>query len=161
VLTLLSERPEEIFRFRVKPWEFQQTFKTPLKDLNRFVTTFLAPLSLEKGVISTDEVVFEPRHLLHLLANNSLSVQDKYHLTIQAEGRQPFADLLQAALGDWVDFLFVASPEIFAIYADHDEYTTFYARDDATLKDLASGLEESGFDAVRDYTRPSSGDKWR
>ncbi|HEY4931900.1 MAG TPA: hypothetical protein VII23_10040 [Terriglobales bacterium] len=88
MLTLLSERPEEIRQFRVEPWPFQQTLKTPLKDLNRFVTTFLAPFSLEKGIISTDEVVFEPKDLLHLLANNSLSVQDQYHLTIQAEGQQ-------------------------------------------------------------------------
>jgi hypothetical protein len=161
MLTLLSERPEELRHFRVKPWPFQQTFKTPLKDLNRFVKTFLAPFSLEKGVISTDEVVFEPKDLLHLLANNSLSVQDQYHLTIQAEGQQALADLLQAALGDWVDFVFVPSPEVVAIYADHDEYTTFYTRDDATLKNLASGLERSGFEAVRDYTRRSSGDKWR
>jgi hypothetical protein len=159
MLTLLSERPEEIRQFRVKPWPFQQTFKTPLKDLNRFVATILAPFSLEKGTISTDEVVFEPEDLLHLLANNSLSVQDQYHLTIEAEGQQALADLLQAALGDWVDFVFVPSPEVIAIYADHDEYTTFYTRDDSTLKNLVSDLEKSGFDAVSDYTRRSSGEK--
>jgi hypothetical protein len=28
MLTLLSERPEEIHRFRAKPWPFQQIFKT-------------------------------------------------------------------------------------------------------------------------------------
>ena len=161
MLTLLSGRPEEIRQFRVKPWPFQQTFKTPLKDLNKFVTTFLAPFSLVKGAISTDEVVFEPKDLLQLLANNSLSVQDQYHLTIQAEGQQAVADLLQAALGDWVDFVFVPSPEVIAIYADHDEYTTFYTRDDVTLKNVASGLEKSGFEVVLDYTRGASGDKSR
>jgi hypothetical protein len=161
MLTLLAERPEEIRRFRAKPWPFQQTFKTPLKDLNRFVTTFLAPFSLQRGAMSTDQVVFEPKDLLHLLANNSLSVEDQYHLTIQAEGQQAVADLLQAALGDWVDFIFVPSPEVLAIYADHDEYTTFYTRDNARLKNMASGLEKSGFEAVLDYTRGSSGDNWR
>jgi hypothetical protein len=161
MLTLLSERPEEIRRFRVNPWPFQQTFKTPLKDLNRFVTTFLAPFSLEKGSMSTDEVVFEPKDLVRLLANNSLSVQDQYHLTIQAEGQQAVADLLQAALGDWVDFVFVPSPEVLAIYGDHDEYTTFYTRDDPTLKNVASSLGKSGFEVVLNYTRCSSGDKWR
>ncbi|HWY57306.1 MAG TPA: hypothetical protein VNZ03_22770 [Terriglobales bacterium] len=69
--------------------------------------------------------------------------------------------MLQAALGDWVDFVFVPSPEVFVIYADHDEYTTFYSQDGATLKNVASGLEESGLEAVLDYTRGSSGDKWR
>jgi hypothetical protein len=161
MLTLLSERPEEIHRFRAKPWPFQQTFKTPLKDLNRFVSTFLAPFSFEKGAISTDEVVFEPRDLLHLLSSNSLPVEDQYHLTIQAEGQQAVADLLQAALGDWVDFVFVPSPEVLAIYADHDEYTTFYTRDNATLAAVSSDLEKSGYEAVPDYTRGSSGEKWR
>ena len=161
MITLLSERPGAIRQFRDTPWEFQQTFKTPLKDLHRFVTTFLAPFSFERGVVSTGEVIFEPKHLRHLLANNSLPVQDQYHLTILAEGQQAVADLLQAALGDWVDFVFVPSPAVVAIYADHDEYATFYARDDATLKNLASDLEESGFALVHDYTRRSSGEKWR
>src|SRR5215469_4576553 len=129
MLTLLSERPLEIQRFRAKPWPFQQTFKTPLKDLNRFVSSFLAPFSLEKGALSTDEVVFEPKNLLHLLADSSLTVENQYQLTIQATGQGAVADLLQAALGDWVDFVFVPTPELLAIYADHDEYATFYTRD--------------------------------
>lgn len=161
MLTLLSERPEEILRFRAEPWPFQQTFKTPLNDLNRFVAAFLAPFSLERGAMSTDEVVFEPNQLLHLLANNSLSVDDQYHLTIEAQGPEAIADLLHAALGDWVDFIFVPSPDVIAMYVDHDEYTTFYARDDATLKNVASSLEKSGFETVIDYARGSSGNKWR
>lgn len=161
MLTLLTERPEEIQRFRANPWPFQQTFKTPLKDLHRFVSTFLAPFELEKGALSADEVVFEPKGLLRLLADNSLSVENSYHLTIQATGKQAIADLLQAALGDWVDFVFVASPEVIAAYADHDEYVTFYGREEATLKNVTSGLEKSGFEAVLNYSRGSSGDKWR
>jgi hypothetical protein len=161
MLTLLSERPEEIQRFRADPWPFQQTFKTPLKDLNRFVSTFLAPFSLEKGALTTDEVVFEPKDLLRLLASNSVPVKDCYRLTIRAEGEREIADLLRAALGDWVDFVFVPSPEVVAIYADHDEYTTFYTRDAATLMSVASNLKTAGFEAVPNYTRGCSGDKWR
>jgi hypothetical protein len=133
MLTLLSERTEEIQRFRDDPWPFQQTFKTPRKDLTRFVSTLLATFSLEKGTLSTDEVVFEPKDLLMLLTQNSVPVKDCYHLTIRADGEREIAELLRAALGDWVDFVFVSSPEVVAIYADHDEYTTFYTRDDATL----------------------------
>jgi hypothetical protein len=157
MLSIFSERTEEIRRFHAKPWPFQKTFRTPLKDLNRFVSTFLAPFPLERGALSTDEVVFEPKGLLHVLANNSLSVEDQYHLTIQAEGQPAIADLLQAAFGDWVDFVFVPFPEAFAIYADHDEYTTFYTRDHSTLESVASVLEQSGFEAVLDYTRGSFG----
>jgi hypothetical protein len=161
MLSLLSARTEEIHRFRAIPWLFQQTFKTPLKDLNRFVSTFLAPFSLESAALSTDEVVFEPKHLLHLLANNSLSVEDYYHLTIEAAGQKEVADLLEAALGDWVDFVFVPSNEAIALYADHDEYTTFYAKNDATLNDVVSRLETAGFEAVPSYTRGFSGERWR
>jgi hypothetical protein len=161
MLALLSARTEEIQRFRAAPWPFHQTFKTPLKDLTRFVSTFLAPFSLERGALSIDEVVFEPKDLLHLLATNSLSVVDYGHLTIRATGQREVAELLQAALGDWVDFVFVSSPEVIAIYADHDEYTTFYAQDDAILKIVASRLETAGFEAVPSYRRGSSEGKWR
>ena len=161
MLTLLSERPDEIQRFRARPWAFQQTFKTPLQDLSRFVSTFLASFELERGALSTDEVVFEPKELLHLLADNSVCVQDQYRLTIEARGKQAIADLLQAASGDWVGFVFVPSPEVIAIYADHDEYTTFYAREQTILKNLTSSLRTSGFDAVLDYSRQSSGNKGR
>ena len=161
MFTLLPERPDEIQRFRAEPWPFQKTFKTPLKDLNRFVSTFVAPLSLTRGTLSTDQVVFEPKELLHLLANNSLSVEDYYHLTIQAAGQQEIGDLLQAALGDWVDFVFVPLPEVLAIYADHDEYSTFYTHDDATMKNVALSLETAGFENVLSYTRGYSGDRWR
>ena len=158
---VLSKRPEEIERFRANPWPFQQTFKTPLKDLKRFVSTFLSSFEFEKGDFSTDEVVFEPKDLLRLLADNSVSVEDQYHLTIRAIGHGAVAELLQAALGDSVDFVFVPFPELLAIYADHDEYTTFYSRDEVILKNLVSLLRQSGFDAVLNYNRKSTGDKWR
>jgi hypothetical protein len=158
MLAVLSERTEEIKRFRAAPWLFQQTFTTPYKDLNRFVSTFLAPFSLERGALSTDQVVFEPKNLLRLLASKSLSVENYYDLKIQATGQLEIANLLQAALGDYIDFVFVPSPELIAIYTDHDGYTTFYAQDDATLKTVSSRLETAGFEAVARYTRGSSGE---
>jgi len=161
MLAVLSEQTQEIQRFRVTPWLFQQTFTTPLKDLNRFVSTFLGPFSLEKGALITDQVVLEPRNLLCLLAGKSLSVDNYYDLKIQATGQMEIAKLLQAAFGDCIDFIFVPSPEVIAIYTDHDEYTTFYAQDDATLQTLRSRLETAGFGAVANYTRGSSGDGWR
>ncbi|PYV99331.1 MAG: hypothetical protein DMG89_08255 [Acidobacteria bacterium] len=161
MLTLLSERTEEIRRFQTKPWPLQKTFKTPLKELNRFIATFLARFSFEKGTLSTHQVVFEPKHLLQLLRNNSVTVSDHYRWTIVAAGKEDIADLLQAALDDWVDFTFVPCPEVVAIYADHDEYTTFYTRDDATLNSLTSSLEAAGFETVLSYSRGCSGDNWR
>jgi hypothetical protein len=161
MLTLISEPPGEIQRFREKPWPHQQTFKTPLKDLNRFISIFLAPFSFGEGALRTDEVVFEPQNLLSLLAKNSLSVEDQYHFTIRAAGQPAIADLLEATLADWIDFVFVPSPEALAIYADHDEFTTFYAPDEMTLKNVTSKLAMSGFEPVPNYTRGCSGEKWR
>ena len=42
-------------------------------------------------------------------------------------------------------------PSKLAIYADHDEYTTFYGRDRAALEALTSALKEAGYEHVPDY----------
>lgn len=161
MITLLTEPPEEIQRFRTGPWPFQCTFKTPLKDLARFVSHFVAPFSFETGVLSTDEVVFAPKNLQQLLTENSLQASNVYRLTIQAAGERDIAGLLQAALADWVDFVFVPSPQVVAMYADHDEYTTFYAREDETLRNVVLNLEGAAFEPVLNYTRGGVGDGWR
>ena len=153
MITALSERPEEIRHFFAAPWQFQQTFKTPLKDLNRFVSTFLALFSLEKGALSTDEVAFEPKKLLQLLAGKSVQLENVWSFDLNVKGQQGIAELLEAVLGDWVDFAFVPLPESFAIYADHDEYTTFYANYESDLSALVMELENAGFTPVVGYTR--------
>lgn len=155
MLTLVAQRTDAIKQFRANPWPFQQTFKTPLKQLDSFVSTFLAWFSAESGVLSTDD------NVQRLLANNSVRLEDPYHFTIEALGQTALAQLLEAALSDWVDFVFLPSPEDFAIYADHDEYTTFYTRDRATQNELLSRLQTAGFEVVQKYTRGCSGDNWR
>ena len=140
MLTLLSERTEEIRRFQTKPWPLQKTFKTPLKELNRFIATFLARFSFEKGTLSTHQVVFEPKHLLQLLRNNSVTVSDHYRWTIVAAGKEDIADLLQAALDDWVDFTFVPCPEVVAIYADHVLHSRRCDVEQLNLKSRSSGI---------------------
>ena len=160
MINLLSKKPEEIERFRAAPWPFQRTFKTPLKGLNRFVAILLAPFFLEKGSLSSDEVVFEPENLFHLMTINSVQVENYWELNLTVEGQREIAVLLEAALGDWVDFVFVPTPELFAIYADHDEYVTFYAPNQPNLLSLVSDLERAGFEIV-DYMRGASEGKWR
>ena len=157
----LSERTEEIRRFHAEPWPFQKTFKTPLEDLSRFVSVILGPFEPEKGTLSTDEVVFEPRRLLELMATHSIHVANYWNLNLSVEGQKPIADLLEAALGDPVDFVFLPVPEFLAIYADHDGYTTFYCKDQSVLTDLVSELVQAGFEPISDYIRGRSGDKLR
>ena len=154
MITILSGRPEEILRFRAGPWQFQQTFETPLKDLDRFVSTFLAPFSLRKGLLCSFEVVFEPEHLLEFMANEGIVPENCYELNVCAQGQHGVKALLEAALHDWVDFIFVPTPDSFAICADHDEFTTFYTNSRPVLKSLCSELKQAGFEAVPGYERP-------
>jgi len=160
-LSLLAEPTEEIKEFRLAPWPFQRTFKTPLKDLNRFVATFLRPFSLGGGVLDTDQVVFEPKSIRAFLATNSVTLQDLYHFTLRTREQQEIANVLQTVLSDWVDFAFVSSPPVLAIYADHDEYTTFYARQESKLNELVTALETAGFKVVSAYVRGGASDGWR
>ena len=151
---------EGIKQFRAAPWPFQSTFLTPMKNLSGFVGALLARFVLEYGGLQTDIVVFEPLNLLELLSTRSIPVNDTWHFILEAEGQVEIAELLEAALGDSVDFIFVPSPGSFAIYADHDEYTTVYASTDSELRNLVSGLQAAGFNCVTHYTRPS-GDHWK
>jgi hypothetical protein len=161
LITVLSERPQEIQRFCAAPWQFQLTFKTPLRDLSRFVSTFLAAFSLERAAFSTDLVVFEPENLLKLFAGESLQPENCWNFNLPVEGQRGVLELLEAALGDWVDFSFVPTPESFAIYADHDEYTTFYVNGESDLAELATDLKNAGFESVAGYTRGGMNDGWR
>jgi len=160
MLALLSEPAEELQRFRLSPWHFKQTFVTPLKDLKRFVSVILTPYSLERAVLTTDEVVFEPHGVLDLLAAHSIKLENCYRFTVQAE-EAGIADLLEAVFGNWIDFLFVPTPQDFVIYADHDEYTTFYLPTSALLTEFSGMLKGAGFKAVPNYVRGFTGDRWR
>jgi hypothetical protein len=160
MIATLSEPPGEIERFRANPWEFQRTFRTPLKDLKNFVATALSQFTLEAGALTTYEIVFEPDTLLELMTSNSIHVENRWKFILRAGGQQSIAEMLEATLACWIDFAFVPTPEFFAIYADHDEYTTFYARNDSTLRNLGSRLELAGFEPVNGYERPC-GDCWK
>jgi hypothetical protein len=161
LITALAARTEEIRRFHAAPWPFQRTFLTPHKDLSRFVSVLLAQFPLESGALSTDEVVFEPECLLELMATHSIHVANYWHMNLSVEGQKPIAEFLEAALGDPVDFVFLPVPEFFAIYADHDGYTTFYCKDQSVLTNLVSELVQAGSEPIRDYIRGRSGDKLR
>src|SRR5207249_3956710 len=126
----------------------------PLKSLQPFVAT-ITPAHEPFGAayITIDEVVFEPKHLLDLLAKNSLPARYGRDVTFVASGNEEVQALLQAALSDWIDFIFVPTPKPFAIYADHDEYTTFYANTKSNLSRVTDALSRQGFEKIKDYGR--------
>jgi len=72
---------------------------------------------------------------------------------VTAVGQREIEELLNAALSDWVDFIFVPAPKPFVIYADHDEYTTFYANTGSNLNRVAEPLLTQGFEEVSEYQR--------
>jgi hypothetical protein len=153
----LSENPGALKRFGRTQWRFQQTFHTPLKNLRPFVSTIVsANKSIQAGCATIDEVVFEPKNLIALLRKHLLPIQYAREVTLTAAGPREVEELLEAILGDWVDFLFISTPKPFIIYADHDEYTTFYANTKSNLNLVVEPLSAKGFEIVRDYERPLS-----
>jgi hypothetical protein len=149
----LSKARGEVYHFRESPLPFQSTFETPLKDLPHFVSTILSPFRLEKARVTIDKVVFEPKHLLKLLASHSIPAESCVDVTLEATGPEKIAALLEAALSDWVDFLFVPAPEQFVLYADHDEWTTFFAGSESELASITSAMSNGGFKMIADYER--------
>jgi len=150
----LSENPAALKRFRRTPWKFQSTFETPLKNLPAFVLTIAsAGEQWKTGSLTLELVVFEPRNLIALLERNSIPIRYERGVTLTASGKQEIEDLLCAVLGDWIDFLFVPEPKSFAIYADHDEFTTLYAQTRSNLNRVVHRLSDKGFKIERDYKR--------
>lgn len=94
-----------------------------------------------------------PKNLISLLGRYSLPPQYGRGWCIAATGQQEGVELLEAALGDWVNFTFVPQPKPFVIYADHDEYTTCYANTKSNLNRVVQALSEGGFEEVPDYQR--------
>jgi hypothetical protein len=150
----MSETPGALKQFRRTPWKFQQTFQTPLKNLRKFVTTIvLAIQPFEAGRLTIEQVVFEPKHLISLLTSCTIPPRYEHGLSVTAVGRQEAEALLQAGLSDWIDFIFVPEPKPFVIYADHDEFTTFYAHTRSDLNQVVTALLAQGFEPVLNYER--------
>jgi hypothetical protein len=150
----LSESPELLKKFRNTPWKFQQTFITPEKNLETFVAEIVSANSCESGCLTIDQIIFEPKNLVSLFKSHSIPPQYGHGWSITAEGPAEIEAVLYAALRDWVDFTFVPKPSPFGIFADHDEYTTFYSHTRANLNRVVEALSLRGFTPVPDYKRP-------
>lgn len=149
----LSQTPSALKQIRKTPWKFQQTFKTPLKTLRPFVAAILSTASPESACVTIEQAVFEPIHWIDLLTRYSLPPHYGKGVSVTAVGQQEVEELLHTAFTDWFDFLFVPTPNPFVIYADHDEYTTFYANTSSNLNRVVEALSKQGFEDVAGYTR--------
>jgi len=161
MIRLLPSIPEAIHQFRANPWPYQRTLVTPRTNMASFLSALLAVFPVDHGAASTDQVVFEPDNFLELLKARELAIGNYWTFYAEASNTDDLTVLLDAMLNDWIDFVFVPSPESFAIYADHDEFLTLYVPTSSGLDQLVTRLEQVGF-SFEDYLRPSRGNKiWR
>lgn len=147
------DAPGVVKQFRKKAWRFQQTFQTPLKNLQAFVKTIVSGRECDGACLTVDQVVFEPKHLTSLLSGYSIRSHCGRGTSVNARGRDEVVLLLEAALGDWLDFIFIPEPKLFVIFADHDEYTTFFANTRSNLNTVVTDLSANGFKAIQNYER--------
>jgi hypothetical protein len=149
-----SQNDGAMKKFRRTPWRFQQTFVTPLKELGAFTVAIASSIpDLASATVVVDQVVFPAKSLDALLSQRRLSLPLLRDASITAETAEDVQPLLVAAFSDWVDFLFTPSPKPFVIYADHDEYATFFASSRSHLNSVATALIDGGFKSVANYTR--------
>jgi len=116
----LSDSPSALKQIRKASWKFEQTFKTPLNNLQPYVVAILSAASPETACVTIEEAVFEPKHWIDLLTRYSLPPRYSKGVSVTAIGAQEMQELLYTAFTDWFDFLFVPTPKPFVIYADHD-----------------------------------------
>jgi len=150
----VSNTPGIIKKFKSTPWSCQMTFQTPLKKLEVFVPAILSANDrLKEASVTVDKYAFEPKNLQALMSRHMLSDPLTRDTTLTVEGHDHVSELLRTALSDWLDFAFVPVLKLFVIYADHDEYSTFYANTKSNLERIRSSLLSKGFKEVGNYKR--------
>ena len=100
-----------------------------------------------------DQVISEPQHLQALAARASLQPETFHRCLLQVSGEMEVQDLLQAALTDSIDFLFMPTPRHLVIYADHDEYITFFGAKKSHLSGVKEFMQASGIREIENYRR--------
>ena len=151
---MLTQIPGVLKKFRRTPWRFQLTFQTPLQNLCSFVSTIVrAKQPLQGGSVTLDQVVSEPKNWIALLSRHSLPPEYGREWTATARNTGEVEELLEASLSDCLDFLFIPTPKPFVIYADHDEFTTFYANTKSNLNGVVEALSRKGFNWVPGFER--------
>jgi hypothetical protein len=110
-----------------------------------------ALVSIKRGIIVIDGYVFEPKSLRKLLSAHPQFMNLTHDWSIESIAIQSMKELLLATFQHWIDFAFIPTPQPFAIYADHDEYTTFYAMTKSNLNQVVKPLLAQGITQVKDF----------
>jgi hypothetical protein len=151
---IVTHTPGAMKRFGRNPWRIQQTFETPLHDIDGFVSVISSiHVQIQKASVTIDQIVFDAEHLSALIPADGSGIQLVRDTSITAYDRQEVERLLRAAFSDWLDFLFVPTPKTFVIYADHDEFATFYANSKSHLNRIVRPLAAHGYRVVPNWKR--------
>lgn len=145
----MSREQTRGWRLQNAPFAFQQTYRTPLKNLNEFVHSILAPFDFLEAELRIETWVFTPENFLKHLEEFGIAADsgELSGATIISENRSEGEALLKHALTDWMDFAFLPIKSDFAIYADHDEYTTIFTRTQELTTQLSEAMMRRGFEA--------------
>lgn len=151
-----SEDCNALKKLRKASWRFQQTFQTPPpgENLSGFVATIISATPYPgAGLFTIGRAVIGPDHLMDLFADHSLTRICKPGTTVKTASREEAESLLIAAFSDPLDFLFVPEKKPFVFFADHDQFTTFYASTRSNLNRIVEELGSKGFHLIPDYQR--------
>ena len=149
-----AEGKSELEQFKSNQPQFQTTFETPLKNLRSFVETIIeATDSPAAATAVIDQVIFEPRALARLMMRHSIDPAFERGFRLRATGVSHVKVLLRAMLNEWIDFLFLPNWQSFAIYADHDEFTTFYFSSRPVVDHISEVLLANGFKPETKFVR--------
>ena len=152
-MKLESNAPENAW-LTTPPFPFQQTYATPLDDLQHFIETLLDPFEVSRASVWIETLVFNPKELVWYLRGSGIHSNEGElnNSLLLAENRSEAATLLECILGQWADFAFLPTPREFVIYADHDEFTTVFTKSTEKLSSLRKHMKAEGFREVRDWT---------
>src|ERR1700751_2204559 len=85
----VTDAPGALKKFRRTPWKFQQTYLTPLQHLQSFVAASVSVnQEMKSACLTIEQAVFEPTHLVKLLASYSMPPRYECGVSFTATGQE-------------------------------------------------------------------------
>jgi hypothetical protein len=138
-------------KFRRTSWKFQQTFAPDGERYEKLLPAVIKSLGeAETATVTIAEVNTGTPFLSALVGLSGESTTLERGTSIVAECRDEIAPLLDAALRDGNNFLFVPAPKPFVMYED-DGFATFFANNRSSLNLIAKPLETLGVKLIQGW----------
>jgi hypothetical protein len=139
---------------RRREWKRQMTCETPLEHLPWYTARLVEQLlPFDQALLIIDKVVFdfppELEDMRRAVGETRPVHQAPGHLF--QDDSEGFRAALEAALSEWIDLRALFSPAKNALWADHDEYTTFFSESSGKVAEVRRVLSEGGV-KIAEYT---------